>query len=286
MKELILLPLLCVAVASNSYVRVFKDSFADLNNWNIIEQPGADTGNHEWEYYTKRPVNVQTQDLGNGQQALVLRAVLEEYNEYHYTSGKVISKTAYGPYGFFNIEAKVPKGNGIWPAIWLLPPNARSIYGTWAACGEIDIMETICDTSAGYSTLHFGGPWPNNSQYPYPPNNEWNIDWNVPHKFGVEWQPDFMQFWLDAEIVNGQVQGTPLVRVTSDRWFSQDTSEKKYSGNAPFNQPFSIILNLAICGDWPSSVPGCCENIPSQTEMVVYDVEIWEKQMSELQIDS
>ena len=145
-------------------------------------------------------------------------------------------------------------------------------------------METICDKATGYSTLHFGGQWPKNS---HSDNNAWyGVDWNQPHKFGVEWQPGFIQFWLDAEIVNGQVRGTPLVRVTSDKWFSLDTSGKRYAGNAPFNQPFNIILNVAICGDWPNSVPGCCQNIPNQTEMLVYDVEIWEQQMSELQLDN
>ena len=84
------------------------------------------------------------------------------------TSGKVTSKKAYGPYGFFNVRAIVPKGAGLWPAIWLLP-TYKSKYGSWAACGEIDIMETICTDDAGYSTLHFGGAWPHNVQYPLSP---------------------------------------------------------------------------------------------------------------------
>jgi beta-glucanase (GH16 family) len=280
MRELILLSLLFISATSNPYVQVFKDSFQNLDNWNLIDQPGSATGNNEWEYYTTRSSNVYIQDLGNNQHALVLQALREDYKDYHYTSGKVISKNHFGPYGFFNIHAKVPKGNGIWPAIWLLPEYSRSVYGSWAACGEIDIMETVCSDGTGYSTLQFGGPWPKNVQYPYPPNNAWyGVDWNVPHKFGVEWQPGYMKFWIDAEVVNGQIQGRLLNEITSDKWYSLDSNGNRYPGNAPFDQSFTIILNLAICGNWPISISGCCDNIPNQTQMTVYDVEVWEMLM-------
>ena len=100
----------------------------------------------------------------------------------------MISKDPFGPYGFFNIKAKVPKGEALWPAIWLLPPHAHSKYGSWAACGEIDIMETICTNTNGYSTLHFGGEYPHQVQYPTGGANAWSgVDWNEPHWFGVEW---------------------------------------------------------------------------------------------------
>mmetsp|Transcript_27295 Transcript_27295/g.26947 ORF Transcript_27295/g.26947 Transcript_27295/m.26947 type:complete len:143 (-) Transcript_27295:363-791(-) len=132
--------------------------------------PGANSGNNEWEYYTDSPNNVYITKV-NGQNALILKAIQENYQGYSYTSGKVTSVRPWGPYGFFNVKAIVPKGNGLWPAIWLLPPNGQSIYGGWAACGEIDIMETICTGTAGYSTLHFGGEWPNNVSTP--PNNQY-----------------------------------------------------------------------------------------------------------------
>lgn len=73
-------------------------------------------------------------------------------------------------YGFFQITARVPKAQGLWPAIWLLPfssvasNDVQSRYGGWAACGEIDIMETVNTNPAWFGTLHFGGEWPNNVQ--------------------------------------------------------------------------------------------------------------------------
>lgn len=102
MKELILLTLLLVAVySSETYIRVFQDSFQNLDNWDLIDEAGSATGNHEWEYYTTRSSNVHIQDLGNNKHALVLRSIHEAYKGYQYTSGKVVSKKAFGPYGFF-----------------------------------------------------------------------------------------------------------------------------------------------------------------------------------------
>mmetsp|Transcript_5814 Transcript_5814/g.735 ORF Transcript_5814/g.735 Transcript_5814/m.735 type:complete len:93 (-) Transcript_5814:335-613(-) len=91
------------------------------------------------------------------------------------------------PGSFVNVKAKVPKGNGLWPAIWLLPPDARSKYGTWAACGEIDIMETLCSNNQGYGTLHYGGEWPHNVQGP--PDNRYpvNPNWGEYNYFGANW---------------------------------------------------------------------------------------------------
>ncbi|OMJ68180.1 hypothetical protein SteCoe_34443 [Stentor coeruleus] len=267
--------ILCVlTVALGGYTQIFNDNFANLNNWVADTMPGADSGNNEWEYYTARSVNVYT--TGN---SLVLHAQKESYQGYNYTSGKVHSAKQWGPYGFFNVKALVPKGNGLWPAIWLLPYGGSNVYGTWAACGEIDIMETICTQEQAYSTLHFGGPWPANTQYPWPPNNQYpfNVDWSVPHYFGVEWQPTFMNFWFDASIVNGVVQGTKILSVPSSQWYSQNSSGQKYPGNAPFNVPTNIILNVAVGGSWPCSVSGCCSNVAVPASMIVYNVQIWEE---------
>lgn len=76
-----------------------------------------------------------------------------------------------------------------------IPPGAHNQYGGWAACGEIDIMETICEKDSAYATLHFGGQYPKNVQYPTSGNNyPFTIDWTKPHYFGVEWQPTSMTF--------------------------------------------------------------------------------------------
>jgi len=255
------------------FVKVFEDDFKNLDNWDIEVKTGQETGNNEWEYYTNRPENVFIRD-GN---TLVLKAQKEEYKGYHYTSGRIHSKKEFGPYGFFNVYAKVPKGNGIWPAIWLLPVY-DSPYGTWAACGEIDIMETVCENNEAYSTLHFGQPWPNNRQYPAPGQNKYpfEIDWSEPHWFGVNWQPDYIDFYFDTTVVNGSFKGTIIETIGKDHWYSANSEGKRYPANAPFNEPFNMILNLAVGGSWPCSVPGCCDNVPESAEFEIYKVEVWE----------
>lgn len=270
------LPIL--TLVSGGYVIVFNDTFTNLNNWIAVTEAGKNTGNNEWEYYTTRTVNVYT--TGH---SLVLHAQKESYEGYSYTSGKVISAKEYGPYGFFNVLAQVPKGNGLWPAIWLLPPGAKNQYGTWAACGEIDIMETICTGNSAYSTLHFGGPYPANAQYPTGGNNRYpfTIDWTKPHYFGVQWQPTFMTFWFDAQVVNGQIQGTQILTVASSHWYSQNSSGQRYPGNAPFNVPTGFVLNVAVGGNWPCSVSGCCENVSTSASMEVFNVQVWEQTQSE-----
>ena len=162
----------------------------------------------------------------------MLTAQEEEYQGLNYTSGRVHSEREFGPYAFVNINALVPKADCLWPAIWMLPTDAKSKYGTWAACGEIDIMETVCSAQsdeAAYATLQFGGPWPKNVAYPTYDQNAYpvSVDWTKPHNFGVEWQPDSIKFWLDAEIIGGQVVGTLLNTIASDVWFSMDAEGER-----------------------------------------------------------
>lgn len=269
--------LVALVVPSLAYfVNVFDDPFSNLDNWSLETMTGEQTGNHEWEYYTSRSNNVFIRKDGNGN-SLVLRAVAEEYNGYHFTSGRVHSAKSFGPYGFFNINAKVPKGNALWPAIWLLPLN--SPYGTWAACGEIDIMETICTSNDAFSTLHFGQPWPQNQQYPYYPGNRYPnwIDWNSSHWFGVNWQPNAITFYIDAQIINGEISGgTQINSITPDHWWSANSAGQSYGQGAPFNTPFNIILNLAIGGDWPCGTSGCCNSASVPAELEVFKVQVWE----------
>lgn len=269
------------SLALSGYVNVFNDTFENMNNWQAAVESGQQTGNNELEYYTNRAVNVQLTNTANGR-ALQLHAQRESYSGYSYTSGKVHSTVQFGPYGFFNVRALVPKGNGLWPAIWMLPNGAHNVYGGWAACGEIDIMETICNNDPAYSTLHFGGPYPKNVQYPTGGNNRYpfSIDWSVPHNFGLEWQATYMTFWFDATIVNGQIQGTQILTVPSSKWYSENSSGQRYPGNAPFNVPTNMVLNVAIGGNWPCSVSGCCSNIAVPASMYIYSVQAWNNTQS------
>lgn len=164
----------------------------------------------------------------------------------------------------------------------MLPTDAQSKYGTWAACGEIDIMETVCSAQsdeAAYATLQFGGPWPKNVAYPTYDQNAYpvSVDWTKPHNFGVEWQPDSIKFWLDAEIIGGQVVGTLLNTIASDVWFSMDAEGERQKAGAPFDVPFGIVLNIAVGGNFPAAFDGCCDTVAVPAEMVVYKAQVWHK---------
>ena len=146
-------------------------------------------------------------------------------------------------YGKVEVSAKLPQGQGTWPAIWMLPEKDR--YGTWAASGEIDILEAVnlgvpCAKCPGgrenkiLGTLHFGGKWPNNKhkgeEVPFPAVLDQGF-----HTYAIEWGPEKIT-WL--------VDGKPYAVRTADEWSTTGSAAR----GAPFDQPFHLILNLAIGG--------------------------------------
>ena len=132
----------------------FEGKELDETKWNReTREPGWT--NNELQEYTNSDENIFVRD-GN----LVLKAIKTEKNgKPYYTSGKVQgwNKTQF-QYGKVVVSAKVPEGQGLWPAIWMMP-NQESKYGQWPKCGEIDIMESLGnDTTISYSTIHYGEP--------------------------------------------------------------------------------------------------------------------------------
>lgn len=151
-------------------------------------------------------------------------------------------------YGRIEVRAALPQGQGTWPAIWMLPEKAT--YGPWAASGEIDILEAVnlgvpCPKCPGgkentvLGTLHFGAEWPNNKQasteIPFPDVLDNNL-----HTFAIEWSPDRMIWSID---------GKPYAQRLAAEW---STTGSKSPG-APFDQPFHLVINLAIGGKFPES---------------------------------
>ena len=153
MKNLALL-LLASGIASvmaQNWKLVWSDEFngstLDGSKWNIENHAG--NTNNELEYYTNRAQNVH---VSNGN--LAITALKEEYGGRHYTSGRINTDGKFSIlYGKFEMRAKLPYGQGIWPAFWMLGNNIHQVG--WPTCGEIDIMETIGkDPSHNHGTLH------------------------------------------------------------------------------------------------------------------------------------
>ena len=219
---------------------VWNDEFSGTNidpsKW-THEVNGNGGGNNELQYYTDRDLNSLIID-GN----LVIVAQKEEYSvgnkTWNYTSARLNSrKKADWKYGRFDIRAKLPYGQGLWPAIWMMPTN--SVYGGWAASGEIDIMELLGqEPTRIYGTLHYGGSYPNNthtgSSLKLTSGDKFTEKY---HLFTLEWEENEFRWYVDGHLY-----------LTQNDWY---TDAAPYP--APFDQEFYLILNVAVGGNWPGN---------------------------------
>lgn len=240
--------------AKPGYRLVWRDEFdgdsLDLTKWGyqlgVQDHYGKSTGpkfwgNNEMQYYTKEAVTVS-----NG--ALVITATRQDMDEGRsYASGRILTRDlASWTYGYFEARIKTPTGNGMWPAFWMLPQptnasSSNNIYGGWPNNGEIDIMEAKgrlvnkIDT-----TLHFGtyGAHDYAGKSTTLPSNtdEW-------HTYALEWTPNEMIWHID---------GRRIFAVTKDRWWSQSLDNQGQT--MPFDQPFFILLNLAVGGTYDGNI--------------------------------
>lgn len=160
-----------------------------------------------------------------------------------FTSARLVTRgKAAWTYGKIEVRAKLPQGQGTWPAIWMLPEEAH--YGAWAASGEIDILEAVnlgvaCGDCAGgtenriLGTLHFGGTAPDNQHKGAEATLPAPLDgWHV---FGLVWREGRFDWTIDGRVYASQVAGDWTTAASDDP-------------AAPFDRPFHLILNLAIGG--------------------------------------
>ena len=257
--------------SSGNWHMVWNDEFEgpdlDTAKWNTTDSYGRDQcfggGNNEQQCYTGESQNVEISD---GNLILKARSASGLSQGRTYTSGRVQSRGKGDfTYGKFEARIKLPGGQGSWPAFWMLPTPSDGMsggdYGTWAASGEIDIMEAVnlgaiapgCGAPCQdiHGTLHFGGQWPNNAQTPSGSSTLTDID--AFHTYAIEWYPDEMRWFLDGQQYHSRNQ---------NEWYSQGAPNDP---NAPFDRDFHLILNLAIGGNWPGATDG--QNFPRQMEI-------------------
>lgn len=208
----------------------FEGESLDYNKWGVaVDAFGG--GNNELQIYTDRSQNVRVEDghliLEARQDNAGISGTTREYS-----SGKIHTKhRGDWKYGRVEVRAKLPIGQGIWPAIWMLPTD--DAYGGWAASGEIDIMEYRGQTpNEVLGTLHYGGGWPKNTHTGAPYRVQKGTFHDDFHVFTVDWQ--------ERKIV-WSVDGKPYQ--TQTKWHSDGG---KYP--APFDQRFHLLLNLAVGG--------------------------------------
>lgn len=208
----------------------FDGDTLNLNNWNYDNGTGCPDlcgwGNNELEFYRNQNVSV-------GEGLLTIVARKENYEGSAYTSGKIVSRALQNfTYGRIDIRALLPKGQGIWPALWMLGANHQQLG--WPKCGEIDIMEMI-GGQGRENTVHGNMFWFENGTVDQV--GQYQLDSgtfnDVYHVFTLQW---------DEQTIHWYVDDIPFHQIS----IADETKEA-------FHKPFYFIMNIAVGGNWPGS---------------------------------
>ena len=230
----------------------FNGTSLNRNDWNVEEHKSGWV-NSELQEYVDSPENIYVKD-GN----LVLKPVktVGADGKVSYTSGRINTQNKHDfKYGLFEARIKFPKGQGFLPAFWMMPTD-ENLYGQWPKCGEIDIVEVLGNkTDTSYGTIHYGNPH-SESQGKYTlKKGNFSDEYHI---FSAEWEPGKINWYVDGVLVH-----------TENDWYSAAEGQGEVTYPAPFDQPFYIILNLAVGGNWPGN-PDETTDIENAALMVDY----------------
>lgn len=262
----------------------FNGSSIDRAKWDF-DRDCWGGGNSERQCYTDRPANAAV-----AEGLLTITARKERFTgpslpahmrsasanaadvTKDYTSARMVTRgKASWTYGRIEVRAKLPAGQGTWPAIWMLPEDKS--LGPWAASGEIDILEAVnlgvpCAACPGgrentiLGTLHFGGNWPKNALNSTETHAPGILDGF--HTFGIVWAPGRIDWTYDGRVFATKRRG---------EWWTSASN----APDAPFDRAFHLIINLAVGGGLSEErgVKGVDETIWPQTMQVDW-VRVWQ----------
>jgi beta-glucanase (GH16 family) len=203
-----------------------QGSMPDTTKWKFNIGNGEwGWGNNEQQYYTNESTNVR---IENGR--LIIEARKETKERQNYTSARMITQgKASWTYGRFEIRAKLPKGMGAWPAIWMLGENINQVG--WPACGEIDIMEEVgkAPDEINWSTHSKMLNWPKGTQKTFKTNIKNTT--TAFHVYRLDWTSKSIQFYVDNKL------------------YYTVLNDGRGVDYYPFTSPQFLILNLAIGGN-------------------------------------
>jgi beta-glucanase (GH16 family) len=245
------------APEKKAWVLAWSDEFngangsgVDASKW-VSEIGGNGWGNQELEFYTSRPQNASQRD-GN----LAIKAVREKYTgadgvTREFTSARLKTQGRFSQtYGRFEARIKIPGGQGMWPAFWMLGDDIDK--NPWPACGEIDIMENIGkEPGTVHGSIHgpgYIGDTGLEAPYKLPEGQHFADDFHV---FAVEWEPDAIRLYVDEHL-----------------YAARTRADMKPGWKWAFDHPFFLLLNVAVGGDWPGN-PDATSVFP-QTMLVDY----------------
>ena len=245
---------------STDWTLVWSDEFKqadgtppDPAKWGC-ETGGNGWGNNELEYYTARTNNARIED---GQ--LVIEALKEDFRGRKFTSARLLTQGKWSwTYGRFEARMKLPRGQGIWPAFWMLGTNLAT--ASWPACGEIDIMEHIGkEPGTVHGTVHgpgYSGSGGIGAPVTLPGGRTLASDFHV---FAVECETNRITWFMDGASYFTVV---PASLPPEARWV--------------FNQPKFLLLNLAVGGGWPG-YPDASTTFPQR--LIVDYVRVYEHRL-------
>ncbi|MCU7613570.1 glycoside hydrolase family 16 protein [Chryseobacterium sp. GMJ5] len=196
----------------------------DATKWNY-DVGGGGYGNEEAQFYTKNRLENARTENGN----LIIEARKENWENNKYTSARLLTKGKFSfQYGTVEVRAKLPKGRGTWPAIWMMSENMKK----WPYDGELDIMEHV-GYNQGYIHAsvhtkkynHVIGTQKTDTLFVKDASEKFHI-------YKADWTPEKIDFYIDDQ-----------------KFFTYENKEKTYE-TWPFDQPYFIILNLAVGGFW------------------------------------
>jgi beta-glucanase (GH16 family) len=225
--------------AATNWNLVWSDEFngtsLDTSNWAYeIGTGSGGWGNNELQYYTSRPENIQVTG-GN----LAITARKESYGGMNYTSARIKTQGLKSfTYGKMEARIKLPSGQGLWPAFWMLGTNINNV--SWPYCGEIDIMERVNNNSVVNGTVH----WDANGYASYGQVSG-NLDFSQYHVYSIEWDSSYIRWFVDGTQYN-------------EFYIGNNTGNTE-----EFQKSFFLLLNLAVGGNWPGS-PNSSTPFPSQ----------------------
>ncbi|HMA61856.1 MAG TPA: glycoside hydrolase family 16 protein, partial [bacterium] len=210
---------------SNDWQVVWQDEFNSQisDDWILVTGYGSwGWGNDEWQNYTRD--NAYIEDS-----CLVIKATLEGQpgkRDGSIQSARLKTQGNYEvKYGKIEARIKMPRGVGLWPAFWMLGSNINEV--SWPACGEIDIMENVNGESSIYGTAH----WDANGHASYG-NSVDGVNIEEFHVYSIIWDNKYIRWELDGNEYN-------RLSITS-------------ASLSEFQQPFYLLLNMAVGGQWPS----------------------------------
>ncbi|MGW6501194.1 RICIN domain-containing protein [Nonomuraea angiospora] len=213
-------------------------SAVDQSKWRF-DIGGSGWGNNEQQYYTDSTRNAAMDGAGN----LVITARRENpagyqchYGTCQYTSARLLTAATFTrAYGRFEARMKLPRGQGIWPAFWMLGDNIGQVG--WPGSGEIDIMENIGrEPSTVHGTIH--GPGYSGSGGIGAPYSIGGVFADAFHTFAVDWSPNLIIWYVDGV----EYQRRTPADLGGNRWV--------------FDHPFFMIMNVAVGGYWPGYPDG------------------------------